>query len=251
VLDAASSVPAESVLVVGALREPALPWAELCARFTRVTLNDVDPSGLEALVRRVVPEPHRGRVQLEAYDPTGSYVAFAAGVERAVGGAASAEEAEQALLELVASYDVGSASAGLSAREPQPSLAISAQLLPELGRGLTRAVSAAFAARGWSPPLAGAAPLALALSLLSSLLEQHHVQALLRRAKSAVLVSPVSEVTLRKLPGGKEVAASEPRDLLSVERLIERLPQNADVKAEQSWEWRRGDLLTLIEAVFV
>ena len=69
----------------------------------------------------------------------------------------------------------------------------------------------------------------------------------------------MSEVELPSGPGAQARAASEPTDLLSVERLVERLPQSADVKAEQSWEWRQdrpaGDekrsLLTLVEAVLV
>jgi hypothetical protein len=47
--------------------------------------------------------------------------------------------------------------------------------------------------------------------------------------------------------------------LLFVERLEERLPEIAEIKAEQSWEWRhdrqvgaeKRSLLTLVEAVLV
>jgi hypothetical protein len=91
------------------------------------------------------------------------------------------------------------------------------------------------------------------------LVEQHHIQALLRRAKSAVLVSAVSEVELRDLPSGLSAAQGEPRDLLSVEHLVERLPQSAEIKAELTWERRQslpggqknGSLLTLVEALLV
>jgi hypothetical protein len=247
--DAVEATAPKSVLIVGALREPALPLAKLCARCERITLNDLDLPRLEAQVRDVVPEAHRARVQLERYDATGSYVAFAAGVQAAVEGATSLAEAEHELLRLLESYDVGAGSAGLSAREDQPDLAISAQLLPQLGAAYPRVIRAALAKRGWEASAAPGAPLWSAVSLLRCLVEQHHIQALLRRAKSAVLVSPVSEVRLKSGPGGKDVAASEPRDLLSVERLVERLPASADVKAEQSWEQRRGSTVTLIEAV--
>lgn len=250
VLEAADAVDPRSVLVVGALREPAVPIAELCQRFERVTLNDLDLPALEERVRRVVPEPLRAKVSVERYDPTGSYAAFASGVKSALEAAETQADAERALVELLESYDVGARSAGLSSREEQPDLAISAQVLPELGRGPPRALDAAFSGRGFDAARLDA-PLSSALALFGCLLEQHHVQALLRRAKSAVLISAVSEVTLRQLPNGKDVAASEPRDLLSVERLVERLPTSADVKAEQSWEWRRGDVLALIEALRV
>jgi hypothetical protein len=74
-----------------------------------------------------------------------------------------------------------------------------------------------------------------------------------------VLVSAVSEVVPASGPGGQAPGASEPTDLLLVERLVERLPEMADVKAEQSWEWRQDrpasnekrGLLTLVEAVLV
>jgi hypothetical protein len=249
VLEAVQATQPKSVLVVGALRESALPLAELCARCERVTLNDLDLARLEALVRTHVPEPQRERVRLERYDPTGSYVAFATGVNDTVAAAPSQPEAEQALLRLLASYDVGGGSAGLSALEPQPDLTISAQLLAELGDGYARCVATAFANKGWDGGSVDRAPLAPELALLRCLIEQHHVQALLRRSPSAVLISPVSEVTLRGAPGGKDMAASEPRDLLSVERLVERLPQGVAVKAELSWERRRGSVLTLTEAV--
>ncbi len=251
VLEAVEAVAPKNALVVGALRDPTLPLAELCSRCERVTLNDLDLPRLEDLVRRQVPEPLRARVQLERYDPTGSYVAFAAGAKSAIDSAASPAEAEPALLRLLESYDVGAGSAGLSALETQPDLAISAQLLPELGAGYARTIAAAYAARAWDTASIATAPLGPALALLRCLVEQHHVQALLRRAKSAVLVSAVSEVTLQRGAGGKDVAASEPHDLLTVEHLVERLPRSADVKAEQSWEQRRGRVLALIEAVRV
>jgi hypothetical protein len=95
--------------------------------------------------------------------------------------------------------------------------------------------------------------------LLRCLVMQHHVQALVRRAGSAVLISAVSQVELRHLPNGQKEAQGEPLDLLWVEQLSERLPQIVEVKAEQSWEWAEdrpnGDakrsLLTLVEALLV
>ncbi len=259
ILDAAQHSAPESALVVGALSTPELPFAELAARFGRLTLSDLDLPRLEQLVRRAIPEQHRGRVKLERYDVTGSYAAFAAGAKAAVGSASTSAEAEQALVSLLESYDVGAASAGLSVAEEKPSLAISAMLLSELGRGYAACISALLAARGWDGQAVSRAPLAPALTFLSCLVEQHHIHALLRRAKSAVLVSAVSTVQLRSGSGTKPAPVGEPTDLLCVERLIERLPEIAEVKAEQSWEWRQdrpaGDekpsLLTLVEAVLV
>jgi hypothetical protein len=249
----------KTALVVGALAEPALPLAELCARCERVTLNDLDLPRLEELVRRVVPEPHRARVRLERYDATGSYAAFAAGVQRVVEAAESRPAAEAALLAWLASYDVGGGSAGLSALEEKPDLAVSAMLLPSLGRLYAPCVASALAARGWAEPSEAPKALEAAITQLRCLVQQHHVQALLRRAKSAVLISAVSEVQLRSASGGKLVPEGEPHDLLAVERLVERLPAAADVKAEQSWEWKQAPsaehraraTLTLVEAVLV
>lgn len=258
VLDAAQSVEPSSALVVSALASPDLPLAELAARFERLTLSDLDLPRLEAL-RRTIAEPHQSRVKLERYDVTGSYTAFVAGAKAAVDGASSLAEAERALGALLESYDVGAGSAGLSAAEEKPSLAISAMLLPELGRGYGACISAALTARGWDGEAVNRAPLLPALTLLRCLVVQHHIHALLRRAKSAVLISPVSTVKLRTGPGGKATPIAEPTDLLSVERLVERLPETADVKAEQSWEWRQDrapgteqqSTLTLVEAVLV
>lgn len=257
VLDAASQAEPGSLLVVGALAEPALPLDELCQRFARVTLSDLDLARLEELVRRRVPEALRERVKLERYDVTGCAVAFQRAVQARVESASSAAHAEQALVELLQSYDVGGGSAGLSAKEEKPDLALSAMLLPQLGRGFRACVEQALAQRGFS-----AGPTLMdELALLGIWLQQHHVSALLRRAKAAILVSGVSEVTLRSAPNGKKSAVGEPRDLLGVERLVERLPQTVEPRAEHSWEApgpvdsRPGSenlsLLTLVEAVLV
>jgi hypothetical protein len=255
VLNAAQSVQPGSAVVVGALACPDLPFAELAARFPRLTLSDLDLPRLEELVRQRIPEAQRERVELERYDVTGSYLAFARGVKDAVDNAASAADAERALLALLESYDVGAGSAGLTLAEEKPQLAISAMLLSELGHGYGACVASAFAARGWDANVAGRAPLAPALGLLGCLVAQHHIHALLRRARSAVLISAVSEVDL----SANGTPLGDPRDLLEVERLVERLPEIAETQAEESWEWRherqRGSekrsLLTLVEAVLV
>ena len=259
VLDAAQKAEPTSALVVGALACPDLPLAELAARFQRLTLSDLDLPRLQALVQTAVPEEHRDRVKLERYDVTGSYVAFAADVKEIVAGAAGPAEAERKLTELLESYDVGAGSAGLAFAEEKPSLAISAMLLSELGRGYERCIQGALLARGWDSEATGREPLAPALELLRCLVAQHHIHALLRRARSAALISAVSEVELRGGPGTKGTPASEPRDLLHVEQLVERLPEIAEIKAEQSWECRQDrpgtaekrSLLTLVEAVLV
>jgi hypothetical protein len=259
VLDAAQQVEPKAALVVGALTCPDLPLAELAARFERLTLSDLDLPRLEELVRTTIPEPHRERVKLERYDVTGCYVAFARSVKDTVNGAGGPAQAEQALLSLLESYDVGAGSAGLSAAEGKPDLAISAMVLTELGAGFAPCIGAALSARGWDPEAAHRPPLRSSLELLRCLLAQHHIHALLRRAKAAALISAVSEVELRSGPGGKVAPAGDPLDLLFVERLEERLPEIAEIKAEQSWEWRhdrqvgaeKRSLLTLVEAVLV
>ena len=258
VLDAARQVEPGAALVVGALACPDLPLAELAARFERLTLNDLDLARLEELVRTEIPEAHRARVKLERYDLTGSYVAFTQSAKDAVDGADGPAHAEQALVSLLESYDVGAGSAGLSAAEEKPDLAVSAMVLTELGAGYAKCIGSALSARGWAPEAAQRPPLQSSLGLLRCLLAQHHIHALLRRAKAAVLVSAVSEVELRGGPG-KAVPVGEPTDLLLVERLEERLPTVAEIKAEQSWEWRRDaqlgtekrSVLTLVEAILV
>jgi hypothetical protein len=259
VLDAARTVEPGRALVVGALSCPDLPLAELATRFDRLTLSDLDLPALEALVRRAIPEGQRGRIELERYDLTGSYVAFAQGVKNIVEQAAGPAEAESKLVELVQSYDVGAGSAGLSRAEEKPNLAISVMVLSELGRGYARCIASALAARGWDPAAPSRAPLAESLAFLRCLVAQHHVHALLRRAKAAVLISAVSEVPWQGGPGNQGGPAAEPTDVLAVERLVERLPQSAEIKAEQSWEWRQGPaaggasagLLTLVEALLI
>jgi hypothetical protein len=259
VLAAAHGAATGCALVCGALAAPELPLAELAARFDRLILNDLDLQALEELVRRAVPEQHRERVQLERYDCTGSYLQLEAGVAAAVDAAITPADAERTLLELLRSYDVGAGSAGITNTEGSPDLAISAMLLSELGRGYGPCISRALTRRGWDAELPLRRPLLPALALQSRLVEQHHIQALLRRARSAALVSAVSQVTLTTLPSGQDAAQGEPHDLLSVEHLAERLPQSAEITAELTWEQRRplpsaaknGCLLTLVEAVLV
>jgi hypothetical protein len=257
VLEAARKVEPGAALVVGALASPDLPWADLATRFQSLTLSDLDLPRLEELVRQHVPEAQRSRVKLERYDATGSYAAFARDVRAAVASAPDRTAAERALVELFASYDVGAGSAGLALAEAKPDLAISAMLLSELGQGYGRCIAAAFGARGWDGQAALSGVLAGPLSLLRAFVTQHHIHALLRRAKGAVLITAVSEVELRSGPGGKSSPIGEPRDLLHVERLFERLPEIAEVKAEQSWESpqerqsgsEKRTVLTLVEAV--
>jgi hypothetical protein len=97
VLDAAGAARPGAVVVVGALGCGDLPLAELATRFERLTLNDLNLTELEALVRRAVPEPLRGRVRLERYDLTGSASAFVEGVASAVEAAPGLEQARAAL----------------------------------------------------------------------------------------------------------------------------------------------------------
>jgi len=192
---------------------------------------------------------------LERYDLTGSASAFVEGVASAVESAQGLEEAERAMDLLLQSYDVGAGSAGLSTAEGEADLAVSALVLSELGRGYAACVERHLAARGWLQVNGGQTPVLPGLELLSRLLEQHHIHALLRRAGSAVLVSAVSELILAA--DGQPVG--NPRDLLGVQHLGERLPQMARVSDERSWEWQRtlpgssekGRLLTLVEAVLV
>lgn len=258
VSEAAEGAEPGSALVVGALRCPDLPFAELAQRFDKLVLSDLDLNGLEQLVRREVPEALRDRVQLERYDLTGSYQQFARGVAAAVAGASRSAEAEQNLSALLQSYDVGAGSAGLTHAEGAVDFVVSALVLAELGRGYPRCVARALSARGFDSTSVERPPLSSGLELWSRLVEQHHVHALLRRARRALLVSSVSEVELAGQPGGELRPAQEPRDVLGVLRLVERLPQTARVLAERSWEWRRGlpgaekrSLLTLVEAVLV
>jgi hypothetical protein len=257
VLERVAERSPQLVLVCGALQAPELPLSELAAASARLILNDLDLERLEELVRRVIPEQHRSRVELERYDLTGTRLQLLAGVERALASAHTPETALHALEELLQSYDVGSSSAGLTTTPARPDLAISAMVLSGLGQGLAASVAAALSARGFSPTLPESAPLAPALALLGRLLEQHHVQALLARAASAVLVSEVSVVELRTLPNGKAQALGEPDDLLGVEHLAERVPAAVTPRAEQSWEWRRAvpgapstdTTLSLVEAL--
>lgn len=257
VLEAMVAAKPGAAVVVGALRAP-LPLAKLASHFERLTLNDLDLPALEELVRREIPEALRGKVRLERYDLTGTYVAFADGVTTAVTKAGDHADAERALLELLQSYDVSAGSAGLTEAEGRADLAVSALVLPTLTRGYGACIAEALAARNWDPTSVARPPLAPALALLSRLVEQHHIHALLRRAERALLASAVSEVELGGETARPGRAAGEPRDLLGVERLAERLPETAQVKRDWSWEWQRPDstsekrsLLTLVEAVLV
>jgi hypothetical protein len=261
ILDGARSSTPGRAVVSCALAGEAVPFARLAEHFQKLVLCDVDLESLEALVRRAVPEALRARVELERYDASGCYGAFAAGVERVMQVAGSESEAAQELTSLLQTYDVASGSAGLTQAEGRADLAISVLGLSALSRGFAACVAKAFEARGWDArPQLGSAPLRGALELQSRLVEHHHVQALLRRASGALLVSAVSEVELETLPNGRSAAVGEPNDLLGVEHLVELLPTTTRPKAERSWECHRArderadqkvSLLTLVEAVLV
>lgn len=248
VLSAAGRAEPGCALVIGALACPDLPLRELVTRFQLVRLSDLDLPALDAHVRRALPESLRARVRLESYDPTGSYLEFAERAGATVEQAAQPAEAESALAALLQSYDVGAGSAGLSAADDKVDLAVSALLLSELGSGYAPCVARKLERRGWDGACCRRAPLAPAFELLSRLVEQHHIHALLRRAASAVLISAVSEVALDE----HGQAAREPVDLLGVQRLAERLPKAAALEAEHSWEWRSSARsVSLVEAAFM
>jgi len=240
ILEAASRATSGNAVVVGAGRAHGVPLAELAQRFQRVTLNDVRTATLEETVRAEVPEALRERISIERYDLTGSYEQFVKEVEERIGASTSPPDAEHALVELAESYDVGAGSAGISGPEGTASFAVSSMVLSELGAGFPLHVARCFSERGWelaSPP---SAALNDALALLTCIVQQHHVYALLRRAELAVLITGVSEAPLRVLSDGRLEASGDPRELLAVERLSERLPQGTEILAEADWEWRRG-----------
>jgi hypothetical protein len=191
-------------------------------------------------------------VSLERYDLTGGAATCQRAVKTRVAAATNAVQAEADLLELLQSYDVSAGSAGLSAASEKPSLAVSAMVLSELGRGFRECVAEALERRGFAVTPA----LEQELELLVVWLQQHHVHALLRRAQASILVSAVSELQLQSAANGKKTPLGEPRDLLGVERLEERLPEQADPRTPQSWECERPGVggqstLTLVEAVLL
>ena len=82
-------------------------------------------------------------------------------------------------------------------------------------------------------------PLEPVLSTLGSLVEQHHVAAVLAHSALAVLTSDVSASVTVSRPDGSVEVKGEAQEQLSVEALCDRIPGRTEIVADASWEWPR------------
>jgi hypothetical protein len=240
ILNAALRAPRHDLVVIcGGARAYDVPLAELAERFERVVVTDVSMAAAEQTVRDRVPEARRSRVRVELFDLTGSYNRFVSSVDAALGQAKTMSDAERALLELVGSYDTAPSAARLSSVAAQADLAVSSMVLSQLGVGFKAYVTERFAARGWDRGRVKSAPLEPALSTLASLVEQHHIAALLTHAQLAVITSDVSASVTVAHPDGSVERKGDPQEQLSVDALCDRIPGRTEIIADASWDWPR------------
>jgi hypothetical protein len=240
ILDAALRAPRHDLVVIcGGARAYDVPLGELAERFERIVVTDVSAAAAEQTVRDRVPQARRARVRVELFDLTGSYNRFVAGVDAALGQAKTVSEAERELAELCSSYDTPASAARLSSIVAQADLAVSSMVLSQLGVGYKAYMTDRFAQRGWDRARVKSAPLEPALSTLGSLVEQHHIAALLAHSQLAVITSDVSASVTVARPDGSIEKKGEPQEQLSVEALCDRIPGRAEIVADASWEWPR------------
>jgi hypothetical protein len=242
VLTALEQVPHPGTAVVlGATRSHDLPLADIVARFERVIIVDVTrEDDTRANAARAVVRPELlERISVERFDLTGSYNQFVSDVSALVSRATTASDAERAIDELVSEYDVPADSVRLTAADVEPDLAISSMVLSQLGLPYKAFVARAFRARGFGPERVREGILEQSLAALACRVEQHHIGALLRIPKQAVLTSDVREVAVTLGPQGDLVALGAPRSQLAVRYLTDRIPSRVTPRAEAAWEWLR------------
>jgi hypothetical protein len=240
ILAAADRVPRRDLVVIaGGARCYDVPLAELAERFERVVVTDVCAGAAEEMVRERVSESRRARVRTELFDLTGSYNQFVSGVDAAVERAKNIGEAERAIVELCGTFDTPSSAARLSSETAEADLAVSSMVLSQLGVAYKSYVAQRFAERGFAREKVKQPPLELALSALGSMVEQHHIAALLAQSKLAVLTSDVSASALVARSDGSIEPKGEPQEQLSVDALCDRIPGRTEIVADASWEWPR------------
>jgi hypothetical protein len=214
-------------VVVGGARAYDIPLDDIARRFARVIVVDVCDD--------VAP---RG-ISTERFDVTGTYNQFVTEVGAIVARSRDESDAERHLDELVSSYDVPATAVRLCGEEVEPDFVVSSMVLTQLGVPFKSFVARAFQDRGFEPKRVAEGPLASSLSALACRVEQHHIAALLRIPKLAVLTSDVSETPVTFDPRGELVHVGASRTQLSVESLLDRLPSDRRPVDEGAWDWLR------------
>jgi hypothetical protein len=242
ILDALEHVPRTSTaVIVGATRSFDLPLATIAARFERVILVDICAADeTRANVVTTIADPAaRARVSVECFDLTGTYNQFASEVRAIVSGASSEDDAERAIDLFVSSYDVPERAVRLCNAEVEPDLAISSMVLTQLGIPFGPFVANAFRARGFRPERVQKGILKESVAVFSSRIEQHHIAALLRVPRLAVLSSDVSQSVVGVGPAPELVLLEPPRLQLGVPSLSGRIPSAVKPLMSGAWDWLR------------
>jgi hypothetical protein len=214
-------------VVVGGARAYDVPLEEIVRRFARVIIvdvcDDVSPTG----------------PSVERFDLTGTYNQFVADVGAIVARSQNESDAERDVDELVSSYDVPARAVRLCSEEVEPDFVVSSMVLTQLGVPFKSYVARAFHERGFDAKRIAEGSLGPSLSALACRIEQHHVAALLRVPKLAVLTSDVSETSVTLDPLGHFVRVGASRTQLSVENLTDRIPSGHEPIAHNAWNWLR------------
>jgi hypothetical protein len=207
-------------VVVGGARAYDLPLDEIERRFARVVVLDVDDGA-------------------ERFDVTGAYNAFTAEVGAIVARARDEDEAERAIDAFVSSYDVREDAVRLSREDHAPDFVVSSMVLTQLALPFRPFVARAFQERGFDAERVAQGPLGASLAAFACRLEQHHVAALLRIPRIAVLISDVGETPVTLDARGNLVRVGERRTQLAVETLLDRIPRGHEPVAQGAWDWLR------------
>lgn len=230
-----------TAVLVGAARAHDLPLSELVSHFAHVVIVDVcEVEDIRAGVARAIRDPALlERTTLERFDLTGSYNQFVTDIGGIVARAQDEAEAERNVDEYVSSYDVPADAVRLCESRTEPDFALSSMVLTQLGLPYKAFTARAFRARGFDAARVHDGVLDASLSALSCRVEQHHVAALLRLPKVAVLSSDVREGPVTVGPRGELVGLEPPRSQLAVKRLADRIPSRVEPLATTAWNWLR------------
>ncbi len=230
-----------TAVIVGGGRAYDIPLGEIVRRFEHVILVDVcEEADVRAAVRRVMTDSVLlGRISVERFDLTGTYNQFVSDVSAIVARAKSQSDAEREVDEFVSEYDVPAAAVRLCRAEMEPDLVVSSMVLTQLGLPFKSFAARAFQERGFGAKQDEGGMLDQSLSALACRVEQHHVAALLRVPRLAVLTSDISETAATLGPSGEVVRVGEPRTQLSVESLLDRIPSDVELLGHAAWDWLR------------
>ena len=243
-LRAAELCPGTTAALVGAGKLYDIPLRELAERYERLILIDVDADSLAQSVELGLASPElRKRLVLVTSDVTGINEAFLLAARELFDQGLAEQTVYTSLLSLLYSYRLAQPPNLLPAEAlgtaPLDTI-FSVMVLSQLATPLTQYLERRFAERFPGSTLLQAHEFQVALGQFTHRIQDHHLQALLRHSRNAVVTSDVSEHYTQLATASAPAAVSAELPLIGAPHIEDLFPASrARVLASEEWQWRR------------